>query len=73
MARKPEQWGGEVKMPRWMRRMLHRPDGAVDTPEAAHEKRRPQAGPSVLENANRASAGPLTDLYREDRHNKGKH
>jgi hypothetical protein len=72
MSPQPEQWGGEVKMPRWMRRILRRPDESEDTPEAAHEKRRPQSGPSVLENANRAASGALADLYNEDRRNKGK-
>ena len=62
-----EAWGGEVRLPRWLRRMLRRDEPPEDTPEGAHEKRKPQDGPSVFENANRAAAGPLTDLYREDR------
>ena len=39
-----------------------------DTPERAHERRQPQDdGVSVLENADRAAAGPLTQLYIEGR------
>jgi hypothetical protein len=73
MSPKPEAWGGEVHMPRWLRKALHRPDDVNDTPEAAHEKRRPQDEGSVLQNANRAASGSLADLYNEDRRNKGKH
>ena len=68
--RQQEPWGGEVHMPRLLRRMLHRPDPPDDTPEAAHEARKAQPSASVLENANRASAGPLVDLYREGRQKK---
>ena len=62
-----EAWGGEVHMPHWFRRMLRRPEPPEPTPEAMHEARKPQAGPSVLENADRASVGALGDLYREGR------
>ncbi len=65
--RQQEPWGGEVAMPRWLRRVLRRPEPLGDTPEGAHEARKPQAGPSVLENANRASVGAMADLYREGR------
>jgi hypothetical protein len=65
-----EQWGGEVHLPRWMRKLMHRPEPPGDTPEHAHEARKPTAGPSVLENANRASVGALGDLYKEGRKNK---
>jgi hypothetical protein len=62
-----EPWGGEVHLPRWMRKLMHRPDPPGDTPERAHEARKPTEGPSVLENANRASVGALGDLYSEGR------
>ena len=65
--RQQEAWGGEVRMPRWLRRMLRRPEPLGPTQEAAHEARKPQPGPSVAQNADRASVGPLTDLYREGR------
>jgi hypothetical protein len=62
-----EAWGGEVRMPRWLRRILRRPEPPGDTPEAAHEARKPQPGPSVAQNADRAAVGALSDLYREGR------
>ena len=62
-----EAWGGDVHMPRLLRRMLRRPEPPEPTPEAVHEARKPQPGPSVLENANRASVGAMADLYREGR------
>jgi hypothetical protein len=65
--RQLEPWGGEMHMPRWLRRALRRPDLPGDTPEAAHEARRPAGSPSVLENADRAAAGPVTQLYVEAR------
>jgi hypothetical protein len=62
-----ETWGGDLHMPRWMRRVLHRPDPLGDTPEAAHEKRKPQDMPTVAQNADRAAVGPLSQLYDEGR------
>jgi hypothetical protein len=65
--RQQEAWGGEVRMPRWLRRMLRRPEPLGDTPEGAHERRNPQSGPSVGQNADRAGVGVLTELYHEGR------
>jgi hypothetical protein len=65
MAQEP--WGGEVHMPRWLRHLLHRPDPPGDTPERVHEARQPQVMPTVGENADRAIAGPMTELYWEGR------
>ena len=65
--RQLEPWGGEVHMPRWMRKVLRRSGLAEDTPEARHEKRKEQPSGSVLENADRAGAGPMTQLYVEAR------
>ena len=65
--RQQEPWGGEVTMPRWLRRMLRRPEPLEPTPEAIHESRKPQPGPSVGQNADRAAAGPMTELYHEGR------
>jgi hypothetical protein len=70
MPRELEQWGGEVRMPGWLRRVLRRPEASEDTAERAHERRRPEETVSVLENADRAAVGPLTDLYREGRQNR---
>ena len=68
MSHELEPWGGEVRMPRWLRRVLHRSSESVDTPERAHERRQPEEPTvSVLENADRAAVGPLTQLYVEGR------
>ena len=68
MTRELEPWGGEVHVPRWMRRLLRRPAEPADTPERTHEARaHPLDLPSVLENADRAAVGPLTQLYNEGR------
>jgi hypothetical protein len=66
-SRQQEQWGGEVRMPRWLRRVLRRPEPVGDTPEAAHEVRKAQPSVSVAQNADRAAVGPLTELYHEGR------
>lgn len=65
--RQQEAWGGEVRMPGWMRKVLRRPDPVGDTPEAAHEARKAQPSASVMENANRASIGALGEIYHEGR------
>ncbi len=70
--RQQEAWGGEVQMPSWLRRLLRRPEPPEHTPEGAHEARKSQPGPSVFENANRASTGPMVDLYREGREGRTK-
>lgn len=62
-----EPWGGDLRMPRWLRRALRQPEPSADTREAAHEKRQPKPGPSVLQNADRAAVGALTELYVEGR------
>ena len=63
--RKQEAWGGEVHMPRWLRRVLHKPEPPGDSPEAAHEARKAQPSASVAQNADRAAVGPLSELYHE--------
>jgi hypothetical protein len=70
MARELEQWGGEVRLPAWLRRLLRRPDAPGDTPERAHEGHRPPSTTSVLQNADRAAMGALTEMYAEGRRNR---
>ncbi|HWT25381.1 MAG TPA: hypothetical protein VN213_17895 [Solirubrobacteraceae bacterium] len=60
--RRLEPWGGEVKVPRWLRRLLRRPDGPGDSPQRAHEARRealhpPEPDVTVAENVDRAIFG----------------
>jgi hypothetical protein len=63
--RKQEAWGGEVHLPRWLRRVLHKPEPPGDSSEAAHEARKSQPSVSVAQNADRAAVGPLSELYHE--------
>lgn len=65
--RQLEPWGGEMHMPRWLRKALRRPELPENTPEATHEARKEQPSASVLENADRAGVGPMTQLYVEGR------
>jgi hypothetical protein len=68
MSREQEPWGGEVRLPRWLRSLLRRSPEPGDTPERADEKRRrQQPDKSVTAAADRAAAGPLSELYREGR------
>lgn len=58
MTRELEPWGGEVRMPRWMRRLLHRPEPPGDSWEGANEKRHPEQDfTTPLENVDRAIFG----------------
>ena len=66
-SRQQEAWGGEVRMPRWLRRMLRRPVPLEDTPEGAHEARKPQSGPSVRQGAGRGGGDLMSNLYHEGR------
>ncbi|HEX5621648.1 MAG TPA: hypothetical protein VFX51_24700 [Solirubrobacteraceae bacterium] len=63
----PQQqaWGGDLHMPHWMRRVLHRPDPPADSAERVHEARKPQDTPTVAENVDRAMVGSLSELYVE--------
>jgi hypothetical protein len=71
MAREVEPWGGEVRLPRWLRALLRRQPDAGDTPERAHERHQArQPDKSVAEVADRAAVGILSDLYREGRNKR---
>lgn len=65
--RELEPWGGEVHVPRWVRKLFRRPESAADTPEKGAEWQAPAYARSPGDNINHAAAGPLIDLYREDR------
>lgn len=44
MPHDPQPWGGEVRLPAWIRRLLRKPAAtATDTPERMHESRQPKA------------------------------
>jgi hypothetical protein len=60
--REPEAWGGELRMPSALRRLLHRPAPAGDSDEAVHEKRHPaQDLTTPLENVDRAVLGAWSE------------
>jgi len=61
MSRELQPWGGEVQLPRWVRRLLRRPI-PTDTPERIHEGRQPHYPDlTVLENADRAIFGAWSE------------
>src|SRR3954452_12525508 len=65
MAQDPQAWGGDVRMPGWLRRLLRRPPTARNTDEAAHEARkRQQAGDDAAVEHMRA-AGTLAPHHSE--------
>ena len=68
MARELEEWGGEVRVPGWLRRALRLGPPPEDSPECRAEahRRRPPAV-TVGQNADKAGAGALTDIYWEGR------
>ena len=70
MARELEQWGGEVRLPGWLRRVLRRPPPPEDSAERRQEGPEAQPTVSVGQNADRASVGVLTEMYHEGRKKK---
>ena len=62
MPRELEPWGGEVRMPGWVTRMLRRKPRPQDTAERTHEARQPQPPTvSVAENADRTIFGAWSE------------
>jgi hypothetical protein len=61
MSRELQPWGGEVQVPRWIRRLLRRSTPS-DRPERIHEGRQPRyPDASVAENADRAIFGAWSE------------
>jgi hypothetical protein len=61
MPRELEPWGGDLRLPRWICRLLRRPV-RDDTPEREHERRQPvYPETTVLENADRAIFGAWSE------------
>ena len=68
MTKELEPWGGEVRLPRWLRRLRRGRGGTGDTPERAHEKRQyQQPEVSVAENADRAVFGAFSEGHPGNR------
>ena len=63
--RRDEAWGGEVRMPAWVRRLLRRPaSAATDTPERAHEAR--QTSQADVERLHRMRAAGTVGAHHTD-------
>jgi hypothetical protein len=55
MPRESEPWGGDVRFPRWLRRVLRRPVTIDNTSEGTHQVREPEEpGVTVLQHVTRA-------------------
>jgi hypothetical protein len=68
MPHELQPWGGEVHLPRWMRRLLRRPLDPGPSAECVHEARQPQQPEvSVLENADRAIFGGFSEGHPGNR------
>jgi hypothetical protein len=68
MPRELEPWGGDLSLPRWLRRLLRRPEPPGPSAERVHERRQPQdPGVSVAENADRAVFGGFSDGHPGNR------
>jgi hypothetical protein len=70
--RQLEAWGGEVHVPRWLRRLTRRGPEATDSPERAREAAYEALHPkepdvSVAENADRAVFGPFSEGHPGNR------
>jgi hypothetical protein len=68
MPRELEPWGGELRMPPLLRRILRRKPDPGPSPERKHEGRKPQGpGVSVAENADRAIFGGFSEGHPGNR------
>ena len=65
MAREPQAWGGEVRIPGWLRRLRRRPPAATDTAEAAHEARKAQQSGDQAAFEHMQAAGTLEPHHSE--------
>ena len=68
MPRELEPWGGELRMPNWMRRLMGRGRAPEDTPELIHERRNAETTTMTpLMNLDRAVMGPWSESYPDKR------
>ena len=68
--REQEAWGGELRVPAWLRRLARRPKGSDTSERAAErgwEQRHPKEGPSVAENVDRAIFGGFSEAHPGNR------
>lgn len=68
MRRELEPWGGELRTPWLVRRLLRRPAEPEDTPERVHERRNPEATVETpLMAVDRAILGGFSDAHPGNR------
>ena len=68
MPRELEPWGGELRMPRWMRRILGRGPVPEDSPECVHERRNAETSVETpLMAVDRAIFGAFSEAYPDKR------
>lgn len=71
MARRPQEWGGDVRLPGWLRRPLRRPSPPGDTPERARIADGSGPSPERVDGGGRVDSvlghAALTDLDYERR------
>jgi len=68
MPRELEPWGGELRMPGWLRRLLRRGPAPEDSWECVHERRNQETSTVTPQmNADRAIFGPFSDAYPDER------
>jgi hypothetical protein len=68
MPREPEPWGGELRMPGLLRRLLRRGPAPEDSAERVHERRNPDASVETpLMAVDRAVLGPFSETYPDKR------
>ena len=68
MPRELEPWGGELRMPGWLRRMLRRGPAPDDGAERVHERRNAETTVETpLMAIDRAIFGPFSEAYPDKR------
>jgi len=68
MPRELEPWGGDLRLPGWLRRLLKQPAPPGDSPERVHEARQPRTPDvSVAENVDRAVFGGFSEGHPGNR------
>ena len=68
MSKELEPWGGELRMPGWLRWMLRRGPAPDDSAERVHERRNAETTTMTpLMNLDRAVMGPWSESYPDKR------
>ena len=72
MPKELEPWGGELRMPGWLRWILRRGPAPVDSAECVHERRNAETSVETpLMAIDRAIFGPFSEAYPDKRATRG--